>query len=74
MCLTRGGPQGGIGWALTIGPFILVATMSGTALVATTGLVAGVLLLGTAAAGFRDLANLRPGRSPQNVRLSPQIP
>ena len=63
-----------IGWGLTIGPFILVATMSGTALVATTGLVAGVLLLGTAAAGFHDLANLRPGRSPQNVRLSPQIP
>ena len=63
-----------VGWALTIGPFVLVATMSGTALVATTGLVAGVLLLGTAAAGFHDLANLRPGRSPQTVRLATQIP
>jgi hypothetical protein len=63
-----------VGWALTIGPFILVATMSGTALVATTGLVAGTLLLGTAAAGFHDLAHLRPGRSPQTARLATQIP
>ena len=63
-----------VGWALTIGPFILVATMSGTALVATTGLVAGVLLLGTAAAGFHDLADLRPGRSPKTVRLSDPNP
>jgi hypothetical protein len=46
------------GWALTIGPFILVVTMSGSALAATTGLAAGVLLLGTAAAGFRDVAGL----------------
>lgn len=61
-----------IGWALTIGPFILVATMSGTALVATTGLVAGVLLLGTAGAGFHDLAGLRPRRPPKTVRLTPQ--
>ncbi len=63
-----------VGWALTIGPFILVATLSGTALVATTGLVAGVLLLGTAAAGFHDLAHLRAGRSPQTGPLSTQIP
>jgi hypothetical protein len=47
-----------VGWALTIGPLILVASMSGSALAATTGLAAGTLLLGTAAAGFHDLANL----------------
>src|SRR5271167_106689 len=48
-----------VGWALTIGPVILVATMSGTALIATTGIAAGALLLGTAAAGFHDLAGVR---------------
>ena len=48
-----------IGWALTVGPVILVATMSGTPLVATTGLAAGVLLLATALAGFHDLAKVR---------------
>jgi hypothetical protein len=48
-----------VGWALTIGPVILVATMSGTPLVATTGIAAGVLLLGTAVAGFHDLAGVR---------------
>jgi hypothetical protein len=65
-----------VGWALTVGPFVLVATMSGSALAATTGLAAGVLLLGTAAAGFHDLAGLRPGRSPKPkpARLSPQAP
>jgi hypothetical protein len=62
-----------VGWALTIGPVILVATMSGSALAATTGLTAGFLLLGTAAAGFHDLAGLRSGRSPKPTRrLSPQ--
>jgi hypothetical protein len=45
-----------VGWALTVGPLALVATMSGTLLVATTGLTAGTLLLGTALAGFHDLA------------------
>jgi hypothetical protein len=35
--------------------------MSGTALVATTGIAAGVLLLGTALAGFHDLAGVRLG-------------
>lgn len=45
-----------VGWALTIGPVVLVMTMSGTSLVATTGLAAGVLLLGTAVAGFHDLS------------------
>ena len=48
-----------VGWLLTIGPLILVATMSGTPLVATTGITAGVVLLGTALAGFRDLAGVR---------------
>ncbi|CAN5652809.1 hypothetical protein BH10ACT8_BH10ACT8_32930 [soil metagenome] len=48
-----------VGWALTVGPFLLVAVMSGSALTATTGLGAGLLLLGTATAGFHDLAVLR---------------
>ena len=48
-----------VGWALTVGPLILVATLSGTALIATTGIGAGALLLGTALAGFRDLAGIR---------------
>ena len=45
-----------VGWALTVGPVILVATLSGTALEAGTGIAAGLLLLGTALAGFHDLA------------------
>lgn len=49
-----------VGWVLTVGPVILVAVLSGTALVATTGLAAGGILLGTATAGFHDLAGLRP--------------
>ncbi len=48
-----------VGWALTVGPLILVAVLSGTALVATTGIAAGIILLGTALAGFRDLAAIR---------------
>jgi hypothetical protein len=48
-----------VGWALTVGPVILVSTMSGTPLVATTGIAAGMLLLGTALAGFHDLAHMR---------------
>jgi hypothetical protein len=48
-----------VGWALTVGPVILVATMSGTPLIATTGIAAGLLLLGTALAGFHDLAGVR---------------
>ncbi len=59
-----------VGWALTAGPVILVATMSGSALAVTTGIAAGVVLLGTAAAGFHDLAGLRPARSPGPARLS----
>ena len=49
-----------VGWALTVGPFLLVATLSGSTLAATTGIAAGLLLLGIAAAGFHDLAVLRP--------------
>jgi hypothetical protein len=50
-----------VGWALTIGPVVLVATMSGTALIATTGIASGMLLLGTAMAGFHDLAQVQRG-------------
>jgi hypothetical protein len=52
-----------VGWALTAGPVILVASMSGKSLAVTTGFAAGVVLLGTAAAGFHDLAHLRPARA-----------
>ena len=48
-----------VGWALIIGPIALAATMSGPSLAAATGISAGVLLLGTAAAGFHDLAAWR---------------
>jgi hypothetical protein len=47
-----------VGWVLTIGPVILVATMSGTPLIAATGIASGLLLLCTAAAGFHDLAGV----------------
>jgi hypothetical protein len=47
------------GWALIIAPVILVAAMSGTPLIATTGIAAGSLLLATAVAGFHDLAGVR---------------
>jgi hypothetical protein len=63
-----------VGWALIVGPLILVATMSGTALVATTGIAAGILLLTTAVAGFYDLAGLRPRSQPGSVQLSAQTP
>jgi hypothetical protein len=63
-----------VGWALIIGPVVLVAALSGTALEATTGLGAGVLLLATATAGFHDLAGLRPRRLPEAPRLSPPTP
>ena len=59
-----------VGWALIAGPVILVATMSGSALAVTTGLAAGVVLLGTAAAGFHDLAGLRSARPPGPTRLT----
>jgi hypothetical protein len=60
-----------VGWALTIGPVILVAVLSGATLAATTGLAAGVILLGTAAAGFHDLASLRPRQLSRTVETSP---
>ena len=59
-----------VGWALTAGPILLVATMSGSALAITTGIAAGVLLLGTAAAGFHDLAGIQPARPPRPAQLS----
>ena len=58
-----------VGWALIAGPVILVAAMSGSALAVTTGIAAGVVLLGTAAAGFHDLAGLRAARPPGPARL-----
>jgi quercetin dioxygenase-like cupin family protein len=62
------------GWALTAGPVILAATMSGPALAVTTSIAAGILLLGTAAAGFHDLAALRPARPPRPApREGPMI-
>jgi hypothetical protein len=57
-----------VGWALIAGPVVLVATLSGPALAITTGIAAGVLLLGTALAGFRDLARSRPARRPAGPR------
>ena len=48
-----------VGWALVIGPVLLAATMSGPSLAAATGIAAGVLLLGTATAGFHDLVGTR---------------
>jgi hypothetical protein len=44
-----------VGWALIVGPIALGLVMSGPSLAATTGIAAGVLLLGTAALGFHDL-------------------
>jgi hypothetical protein len=65
-----------VGLALTVGPVILVAAMSGTALIATTGVAAGVLLLGTALAGFHDLAAIRRAAEqaePSKLVLPPQV-
>jgi hypothetical protein len=45
-----------VGWTLIIGPVLLAATLSGTALVVTTGITSGAVLLLTALAGFHDLA------------------
>jgi hypothetical protein len=60
------------GWALTAGPVILAATMSGPALAVTTGIAAGVILLGTAAAGFHDLAAIRAARPPGPASPGPK--
>jgi hypothetical protein len=43
--------------------------MSGKSLAVTTGFAAGAVLLGTAAAGFRDLARLRPARTSTQTAL-----
>ena len=59
-----------VGWVMTAGPVVLVATMSGSALEVTTAIAAGVLLLATAAAGFHDLAGIRRPSSPGPARLS----
>jgi len=59
-----------VGWVMTAGPVVLVATMSGSALEVTTGIAAGVLLLATATAGFHDLAGIRRSSSPGQARLS----
>jgi hypothetical protein len=59
-----------VGWVMTAGPVVLIATMSGSALEVTTGIAAGVLLLATAAAGFHDLAGIRRSSSPGQARLS----
>jgi hypothetical protein len=48
------------GWALIVGPLLLVLIISGSALAATTGIAAGVILLRIATAGFHDLAAARP--------------
>lgn len=53
------------GWALIVGPIVLVALLSGTALAATTGLAAGAVLLGIATAGFHDLGAARPHPTPR---------
>jgi len=56
-----------VGWALTVVPFLLVATLSGSTLAAVTGLGAGLLLLATATAGFHDLAQLDPSGVPKEI-------
>lgn len=61
-----------VGWALTVGPFILVAVLSGSALAVTTGLAAGVILLATATAGFHDLSTLRGYRRSGAVGHNPR--
>ena len=58
-----------IGWVLTVGPVVLVVTMSGSSLAVTTGIAAGVILLATAAAGFHDLAAIRAPRLPDPASL-----
>jgi len=63
-----------VGWVLTVGPFILVATMSGNALAAATGITAGVLLLGTATAGFHQLASMPRDQGSTAEPLTPITP
>lgn len=58
------------GWALIVGPILLVALMSGSALAATTGIAAGAILFCIATAGFHDLSRTRPTRAPDPVRTT----
>jgi hypothetical protein len=60
-----------VGWVLIVAPVILVAVMSGTPLVATTGIAAGLLLLGTAVAGFHDLMGVR--REAEHANANPVV-
>ena len=57
-----------IGLTLTVGPVVLVVTMSGSSLAVTTGIATGVVLLATAA-GFHDLAAIRAARLPGPASL-----
>ena len=50
------------GWALIVGPVLLVAIMSGSALAATTGIASGTILIAIAIAGFHDLGATRSDR------------
>ena len=64
-----------VGWALTLGPVVLVATMSGSSLAAATGITAGALLLGTAAAGFHELAGwVATSKAPRRSEPSGNTP
>jgi len=57
-----------VDWALIVGPVFLGLSTSGASLAPATGIAAGALFLGTATAGFHDLAGgrelglSRPGR------------
>ncbi len=59
------------GGLLIVGPLGLITLMSGAALAAITGMAAGAIMLGTAAAGFHDLAPAR--RYPRMARLRPTL-
>ena len=61
-----------VGWALIVGPVALGLTMSGPSLAATTGICAGVLLLGTAVLGFHDLVGSAVFGLPRVRHLAPQ--
>jgi hypothetical protein len=61
-----------VGWTLIVGPVALGLTMSGPSLAGTTGITAGVLLLGTAALGFHDLVGSAVFGRPKVRHLSTQ--
>jgi hypothetical protein len=62
-----------VGLALIVGPVVLVATMSGSSLVAATGIASGTLLLVLAVAGFHELAGGRH-RAAQTSPAGPRSP